>query len=114
MNVGPIVADDTEDRIAGLYALYARKAGRLAYLLTGHAHLAEDLAQEAFVRLMGRLSTIRDEGAIAAYLRGSIVNLAHKHWRKVGNERCYVSTGRDASTEAQATLPDVESRDVIW
>ena len=42
------------------------------------------------------------------------MNLAHKHWRKVGNERRYVSTRRDPSIEVQATLPDVESRDAIW
>jgi RNA polymerase sigma-70 factor (sigma-E family) len=113
-DVGAIIRDDTEDRIAALYALHARKAGRLAYLLTGDPHLAEDLAQEAFVRLMGRLSFIRDEGAIAAYLRSSIVNLAHKHWRKVGNERRYLSAERDSLIVTQSTLPDVESRDVIW
>jgi len=30
VNVGAIIGDETEDRIAALYALHARKAGRLA------------------------------------------------------------------------------------
>src|ERR671935_2831930 len=77
-------------RIAELYRLNAPRAGRLAYLLTGDADLAEDLAQEAFVRLIGRFDGIRDETAIAAYLRQSIVNLARKHWRKRGSERAYL------------------------
>jgi len=112
--VGAIIRDDFEARITELYALHARKAGRLAYLLTGDPHLAEDLAQEAFVRLMGRLSSIRDEGAIASYLRRSIVNLAQKHWRKVRNERRYLSAEHVSVVVRSASLPDVESRDAVW
>jgi RNA polymerase sigma-70 factor (sigma-E family) len=112
-NVGAIIRDDSETHIAELYALHARKAGRLAYLLTGDPDLAEDLAQEAFVRLMGRLSSIKDEGAIAAYLRRSIVNLALKHRRKLGNERRYLDTERASPIGRSAWLPDVESRDAI-
>src|SRR6266498_2024542 len=78
-------------------------------LLTGDPHLAEDLAQEAFVRLMGRLSSIRDEGAIASYLRRSIVNLAQKHWRKLGNERRYLNAERVSVVVRSVSLPDVES-----
>ena len=40
-----------------------RRVGRLAYLLTGDADLAEDLTQEAFVRLIGLLGGIREEAA---------------------------------------------------
>ena len=114
VNLGAMIENDTEARIAALYALHARKAGRLAYLLTGDPHLAEDLAQEAFVRLMGRLGSIRDEDAIAAYLRRSIVNLANKHWRKVGNERRSLVAERVSTVVRSTSLPDVESRDVIW
>lgn len=114
VNVGAIIEAETETRMAALYALHALKAGRLAYLLTGDPHLAEDLAQEAFARLMGRLSSIRDEQAIEAYLRRSIVNLAHKHWRKVGNERRMVDAERVSTVVRSTSLPDVESRDVIW
>jgi DNA-directed RNA polymerase specialized sigma24 family protein len=48
-----------------LEELYAQHAGdglRLAYLLTGDASLAEDLVQDAFVRLAGRLLHLRDRG----------------------------------------------------
>jgi RNA polymerase sigma-70 factor (sigma-E family) len=111
--VGAIIRDDFEARITALYALHARKAGRLAYLLTGDPYLAEDLAQEAFVRLMGRLGSIRDEGAIASYLRRSIVNLAQKHWRKLGHERRFLNA-ECLSVVRSASLPDVESRDAVW
>jgi RNA polymerase sigma-70 factor (sigma-E family) len=101
-------------RAAALYRFHAPKAGRLAYLLTGDAHLAEDLAQEAFVRLMGRLHGIRDDEAVAAYLRQSIVNLARKHWRKRETERAYLRReGRNLAAEA-GTGPDLPARDELW
>jgi DNA-directed RNA polymerase specialized sigma24 family protein len=39
---------------------------------------------------MARLGRIRDEAAIQGYLRQSIINLARKHWRKLGTERAYL------------------------
>jgi RNA polymerase sigma-70 factor (sigma-E family) len=113
LETGAIITENTDARIAAVYAAHARRAGRLAYLLTGDRHLAEDLAQEAFVRLMGRLGSIRDDEAIAAYLRTSVVNLSRKHWRKLGHERRYLDAQRSSSIAIQTTLPDVESRDVI-
>ncbi|MBA2274683.1 MAG: hypothetical protein H0W21_12410 [Actinobacteria bacterium] len=45
-------------RAADLYQQHAANAVQLAYLLTGDRYLAEDLAQDAFVRLFGRLPSI--------------------------------------------------------
>ena len=101
-------------RISYLYALHAPRAGRIAYLLTGDPELAEDLAQEAFVRLMGRLGSIRDDAVIAAYLRRSIVNLARKHWRKLGSERGYVRRGGAGPPFDRETQPDLDGRDELW
>lgn len=100
--------------MATLYRLHAPKAGRLAYLLTGDAHLAEDLAQEAFVRLIGRLRGIRDEEAVAAYLRQSIVNLARKHWRKRESERAYLRREGPQLAAVAGTVPDLPARDELW
>ena len=109
-----LMANDARARIADVYGRHGRQAGRLAYLLTGDPDLAEDLAQEAFVNLMGRLDSIRDERAIAAYLRRTVVNLASKHWRRVGNERRTVNIERDSTAAKSTTLPDIESHDLIW
>jgi RNA polymerase sigma-70 factor (sigma-E family) len=105
---------DAPSQLTMLYELHAPRAGRLAYLLTGDAHLAEDLAQEAFSRLIGRIGGIRDEAAIAAYLRQSIVNLARRHWRKRGSERAYLERqGRNLVAES-SSLPDLGARDELW
>jgi RNA polymerase sigma-70 factor (sigma-E family) len=109
-----VIHQDRTSRLAALYARHAPRAGRLAYLLTGDADLAEDLAQEAFARLIARLGSIRDEAVIAAYLRRSIVNLVRKHWRKARSERSYLRReGRNLAT--QATMgPDVADQDELW
>src|SRR6266540_2996074 len=49
-------------RIGELYLQHAVAAVRLAYLLTGDRAVAEDLVQDAFVRLAGRLAKARPVG----------------------------------------------------
>jgi DNA-directed RNA polymerase specialized sigma24 family protein len=46
-------------RLGELYSRYSPGAGRLAYLLTGDRHTAEDLVQEAFVRVFSRFRDLR-------------------------------------------------------
>jgi RNA polymerase sigma-70 factor (sigma-E family) len=112
VDTGALIGDSVETRMAAVYGRHAKQAGRLAYLLTGDPDLAEDLTQEAFVNLMARLGSIRDEQAIASYLRRSVVNLARKHWRRVGNERR--TAERDSAAQRAVLLPDVEGQDLIW
>src|SRR5205085_10704802 len=85
-------------------------------LLTGDRALAEDLVQEAFVRLAGRLVHLRDPGAFDAYLRRTVVNLSRSHFRRRKVERAYVQrTG--AAPDARAELGadrSFEDRAVLW
>jgi RNA polymerase sigma-70 factor (sigma-E family) len=100
----------------GLGELYARHAGAavgLAYLLTGDRHMAEDLAQEAFVRLAGRFRHLREAAAFEAYLRRTVVNLFTSQLRRKRLERAYLrrESGR---RPPEQELPDVEARDELW
>jgi len=99
--------------LSGLAELYRRHAPygrRLAYLLTGDEALAEDLVQEAFARLVGRLAHLRDRGAFEAYLRRTIVNLSKNYFRRRSVERSYLA--REAAFPS-GTLkePDVVARE---
>jgi RNA polymerase sigma-70 factor (sigma-E family) len=85
-----LVAEAEGGRLGELYARHAPGAVRLAYLLTGDHALAEDLVQEAFVRLYGRFRDLRDPEAFAAYLRATVVNLARSHFRRRRVERAYL------------------------
>ena len=74
-------------RLAELYRRHAPDAVRLAYLLTGDRVLAEDLVQDAFVKLAGRFRDLRDPDAFAAYLRRTVVNLTNSHWRRTRDRK---------------------------
>ncbi len=100
-------------RLAELYARHAAEAIRLAYFLTGDRLLAEDLVQDAFVKLAGRLVHLRDPGAFDAYLRRTVVNLANSSFRRKRVEREYLR--RSASEPAAiADAPDADRRDELW
>ena len=55
---------------------------RLAFYLTGSWPVAEDLAQEAFVRLWRRWGGLRDHHAALGYLRTTVVNLSRSALRR--------------------------------
>src|SRR5439155_7091262 len=100
-------------RLAELFLQHGDGAVRLAYLLTGDRALAEDLAQDAFVKLAGRLVHLRDPGAFDAYLRRTVVNLANSHYRRKRLERTYVSrTAAEPPVFGEA--PDTGRRDELW
>ena len=76
--------------LAELYEREAPGAVRLAYLLTGDRAVAEDITQDAFVRVSGRLAHLREGGAFDAYLRRAVVNLAKNHFRRRAVERAFL------------------------
>ncbi|MGZ4125556.1 MAG: RNA polymerase sigma factor, partial [Actinomycetota bacterium] len=53
----------TGGRLEELYRAHAPDALRLAYLLTGDRGVAEDLAQDAFVKVFGRFHDLRNRGS---------------------------------------------------
>ena len=74
-----------------LYLQHADRAMRVAYLLTGDRALAEDLVQEAFLKLAGRFLHVRNRAAFESYLRRTVVNLANSHHRRRRVERSTLS-----------------------
>ena len=101
-----------QGRLADLYARHAPAASRLAYLLTGDAHLADDLTQEAFVRAFGRFRDHRQPEAFEWYLRRTVVNLTRSHFRRRRTEREYLA--RQPRREEMVPVPDPDERDAMW
>ncbi len=100
-------------QLAELYERHAPAAARLAYLLTGDRGLAEDLVQEAFVRVVGRFRHLRVPDAFWVYLRRTIVNLHTSQLRHRRLERAYLDReGRDPVPDVG--MPDVGAREELW
>ena len=75
------------EQLGDLYDAQARRAARLAFLLTGDREAADDVVQEAFARLGTRLLTLRDPDRAAAYLFRTVVNLSRGHGRGLTRTR---------------------------
>jgi RNA polymerase sigma-70 factor (sigma-E family) len=82
--------------------VHARNAAlsRIAYLLTGDHHLAEDLVQATLLRVVGRWSRLVAAGDPDPYLRRVLYHLHISWWRR----REPPVAHRDAAEEA--TTPD--------
>jgi RNA polymerase sigma-70 factor (sigma-E family) len=99
--------------LADLYVRHVPAATALAFLLTGDRAEAEDLAQDAFVRLIGRFRNLRNPDAFAAYLRKTVVNLHTSKLRRKRVERAYLA--REAGrVEGASDAPVVTERDDLW
>src|SRR5262245_35300158 len=94
-----------------LFERHASEVGRLAYLLTGDRQLAEDLVQDAFVKLTGRFVHRRDPAGLHAYLRVTVVNLARSHHRRRAVERRFAE--RQAKGEPTSAPSALSDRDEV-
>ena len=64
-----------------IFERYARSVLSFLYDLVGQRELAEDLAQETFVRAYRGLHTLRDEGKLSTWLFGIARNVARESFR---------------------------------
>jgi len=94
-----------------LFRAHATPLLRLAIVLTGDRPLAEELVQDAFVRLH-RSGTAPAIGAELAYLRRTVINLSHGHHRHLRVVRGHRpdAPGTEASAEVDAVRRDGQRR----
>ena len=88
-----------------LYDRYASRIYGLGLVMLGNEAAAEDLVQDAFVKLAGRLVHLRDRNAFPAYLRSMVVNLARMQFRRGRRERASLAR------QAGMRLPEPVERD---
>jgi RNA polymerase sigma factor (sigma-70 family) len=76
------IATDVDRLLVDLFEREGRSLVRLARLFVDDRNAAEDLVQEAFIRLARSASRIKDDAKAAAYLRSIVLNLARDHNRR--------------------------------
>ena len=115
MNASVHLVEEAQSQPARLEELYVRHtpaAVGLAYLLTGNRDAAEDLAQDAFIRLAGRFQNLRNPEAFSSYLRRTVVNLHLSRLRRIRLERSYLA--RHPRAEPAQSMPDIAGRADLW
>ena len=93
-----------------LYRTQYGRMVRVAYLLTGSNDVAEELVQDAFVRVHGRVDQVDNP---VGYLRAAVVNACRNFGRHAGVERRHHQSERapeltdspDLLADALAKLP---------
>ena len=73
---------ERDEALSRLFEAHYADMVRLAFYLTGSWAVAEELAQEAFVRLWRRWGGLRDHHAALGYLRTTVVNLSRSALRR--------------------------------
>ncbi|MEX2280619.1 MAG: SigE family RNA polymerase sigma factor [Acidimicrobiia bacterium] len=73
---------DVDRAVVRLFEIEAKNLVRLARFFVDDRDAAEDLVQEAFIRLARSLHRVRDPDAAPAYLRSIVLNLARDHNRR--------------------------------
>jgi RNA polymerase sigma-70 factor (ECF subfamily) len=73
---------DADALVARMFAEQGASLVRLARVFCDDRDAAEDLVQEAFIRLHRSAGSIRDLGRAPAFLRSIVINLARDHNRR--------------------------------
>jgi RNA polymerase sigma factor (sigma-70 family) len=105
--------ESAEAAVAGLFAARYPELVRLAGLLG--ADDPEDIAQEAFARLLRCYQSLRGADAALAYVRATVCNLTRNRRRhlRVARLRTPAERPADAVSSEQAVLLQEERRAVI-
>lgn len=81
----------SDDRLGDLYRTHGADALRLAYVLARDRDAAEDIIQDAFVRIGRKIFGLRDIEHERAYLFRTVINLSRSRGRKLTRERAAVA-----------------------
>ena len=84
---------------------------RLAYVLAGDRHVAEDIVQEAFVKVGRKLFGLRDREHARNYLLRTVINLTKGRLRRLQVEQSATQKG---PRPTYTTQPDVAEQDRMW
>jgi len=110
--VAAAVEVDVNGLVVALFQQEGSSLVRLARLFVDDRNAAEDLVQEAFIRLARSATRIEDRSKAAAYLRSIVLNLARDHNRRglVSLRHQLPFDDRRASVEDEIALRDEQRR----
>jgi RNA polymerase sigma factor (sigma-70 family) len=97
--------------VGGLFSARHPEMVRLADLLG--ADDPEDIAQEAFARLIRKAGSLRDPAAAVAYVRSTVCNLVRNRHRHLRVVRRWTPAGHDEASCEQAVMIRQDHRELL-
>jgi RNA polymerase sigma-70 factor (sigma-E family) len=102
------------DSLTVLYSAHYRGLVRLAAYLTGDRDGAEEVVQDAYVKVLGRWGGLRDLDKGEAYLRQTVVNLSRSRLRhRVVVERHAPAPMPDTASAESGAITELDRSAVI-
>jgi RNA polymerase sigma factor (sigma-70 family) len=109
---GETITVEAEELVTRLFQTDGRSLVRLARLFVDDRDAAEDIVQEAFLRLSRHASRINSIDRAPAYLRSIVLNLARDHNRRgLVSLRHHATTGREVDVVDDAADQLVRSEE---
>lgn len=104
---------DTTSSFADVYNAHHRRAVRLAWLLTGDPHAAEDAVAEAMTKVWRQWDKGRVDD-VGPYLRRAVVNQVRSRGRRKVLERREAGKRHGDARGVRLHDEDIADRDEIW
>ena len=98
-------------QVSGLFRARYPEMVRLADLLG--ADDPEDIAQEAFARLIRKAGSLRDPAAAVAYVRSTVCNLVRNRHRHLRVARQRTPSGPDEASSEHAVMIREDRRELL-
>jgi RNA polymerase sigma factor (sigma-70 family) len=105
------ISDDVATGVSGLFRARYPEMVRLADLLG--ADDPEDIAQEAFARLIRKHGSLRNPDAALAYVRASVCNLTRNRHRHLRVVRLRTPAGYHEDSSEQVAMLREDHREVL-
>jgi RNA polymerase sigma-70 factor (sigma-E family) len=103
----------SDDALVEIYRAHYSGLVRLAILLADDNAAAEDIVQDAFVKLHRGWGRLRDPEAALPYLRACVVNGGRSRLRRLRTSRAYVATQAAGGDRVAEHLPSAEHRALL-
>lgn len=82
-----------------LYRKYARKMYGICMSYAGNRDLAQDILQEAFIKVFKKIRDFKGDGTLEGWIRKTVTNTAIDHLRKQTREQAYIDDREDIKEE---------------